>query len=73
VDATKRREAIPGGGILRTARDLLLFAAASLGAGLLTALAAAAVVIVLAQPADAEGPIARPAEGPARPAAVEPY
>ena len=60
------------GGALRAACDLLLFAGASLGAGLLTALAAGALVIVLAQPADAEGadPGAIAADS-VRPTAVE--
>jgi hypothetical protein len=51
MEATKHTAAVPGGGTLRMAGDLLWFAAASMGAGLMTALAAAALVILLAQPA----------------------
>jgi hypothetical protein len=43
-----KRALMPSSGQLNMARDVLWFAAASIGAGLVTALSAAAVVVLLA-------------------------
>lgn len=53
MNMTKRATAPAVGSPGRIALDLLWFAAASIAAGLMTALAAAAVVMLLAQPAHA--------------------
>ena len=73
MEATKHTAAVPDRSSLRMAGDLLWFAAASMGAGLMTALVAAGLVILLAQPASADpaGPSSRPVED-GRAAAMEP-
>lgn len=61
---TTKRGTLERGGI-RMAADLLWFAAASMGAGLMASIAVAALVMLLAQPAHSEEPVSAPAAGEA--------